>query len=60
MDDDNFCGWCGFRECDWENYGGELQETAARLMSTLSRKRRRNHVVRATLRRKYIYMKRVA
>ncbi|KAG3067262.1 hypothetical protein PI124_g21547 [Phytophthora idaei] len=51
------CGWCQSSECDWKVYDGELHETAARLMSTISRKPRRNHEVRAILRCKYICMK---
>ncbi|KAG6951182.1 hypothetical protein JG687_00013778 [Phytophthora cactorum] len=51
------CGWCGSSECDWKVYGGELHETAARLMSTIYRQPRRNHEVRAIRCRKYIYMK---
>ncbi|KAF4128527.1 hypothetical protein GN958_ATG22286 [Phytophthora infestans] len=57
MEGEHICGWCGSSECDWAVYGGELQKTAARLVDTLSRKRRRNPVMRAILRRKYIYMK---
>ncbi|KAG1692822.1 hypothetical protein DVH05_024437 [Phytophthora capsici] len=53
METKDICGWCGPSECDWEIYGGELRETAARLMSSCSRNRRSNQAVCAILQRKY-------